>query len=481
MNVFSAFSGICATSVAAPSLGWTMVGYSEIAPFACTILAERYDATAPKYLADPDPRVIEEESYALLARLTAAERRLPAPARNWYARRRRRVLQKKIGMRASGLDKKEQRRLLDELLHSGFDIQYEAADRAIEERDRREQTLRSHEAMRVRSGGRVPNFGDLWSITDHDLEELGPVDVIVGGPPCQANSVAGRRYGLMDHRGAMMFGYADLIERMRRINGLKWVVYENVKGVLSDEENGFGHFLAALAGQPGHPLLPPGRKWSDTGRVSGPGGTMAWRVLDSQRFGVPQRRERVYLVAYLGDGSAPADPAEILSEPDAEAGCDLARDREGQAALSAACGGLELVVFMAGQSAKARSIAESATISPTLRSASSGSNQVPSVAYLLPEKANPLHIRQPALHPPAPCHIVRKLLPVECERLQGFPDGWTDVPDGNKAAKDGWRYGVLGNAMTVPVMRWIGERLNAAVEMATAEGKDAARVTRVPD
>lgn len=74
--------------------------------------------------------------------------------------------------------------------------------------------------------GTTPNFGDLWYITDADLEDLGPIDLLEGGSPCQAFSAAGKKDGLLDYRTAGLFGFMDLIERMKRINGLKWVLWK---------------------------------------------------------------------------------------------------------------------------------------------------------------------------------------------------------------------------------------------------------------
>jgi len=81
-------------------------------------------------------------------------------------------------------------------------------------------------------GGRVVNFGDVEQITDEDLLALGRVDVLEGGSPCQSFSVAGLRGGLGDHRGNLAFAFVELAARMRRINGLRFVIWENVLGVL---------------------------------------------------------------------------------------------------------------------------------------------------------------------------------------------------------------------------------------------------------
>lgn len=157
-------------------------------------------------------------------------------------------------------------------------------------------------AEEVLTEGSVVNFGDITQISDDDLRALGPVDVLEGSSPCQSFSIAGLRLGLDDDRGNLMLAFAQLAPRMREINGLRFVVWENVKGVLSDATNGFGCLLAAFGGGEA-PLVPPRGGWPNSGHMLAGATddvddiTVAWRVLNSERFDVPQRRERVFLVA----------------------------------------------------------------------------------------------------------------------------------------------------------------------------------------
>jgi len=133
----------------------------------------------------------------------------------------------------------------------------------------------------------VPNLGDMTKYKEWPLEP-GSIDILVGGTPCQSFSVAGLRKGLEDPRGSLMLTYLAIAEHFR----IPTLLWENVPGVLSS--NGgrdFGAFLGAL-GELGY-------RW-------------AYRVLDAQHFGVPQRRRRVFVVARLGDGE---HPAEVLFEP----------------------------------------------------------------------------------------------------------------------------------------------------------------------
>ena len=162
----------------------------------------------------------------------------------------------------------------------------------------------------------VPNHGDMTKLAALVLAGKIPApDVLVGGTPCQAFSVAGMREGLTDPRGALTIKYvelADAVDYVRAINGkpASVIVWENVPGVLSDKGNAFGCFLGALAGEDCE-LQPPGKKWQDAGCVYGSKRTIAWRVLDAQYFGLAQRRRRVFVVASARDGF---DPAEVLFE-----------------------------------------------------------------------------------------------------------------------------------------------------------------------
>jgi DNA (cytosine-5)-methyltransferase 1 len=191
----------------------------------------------------------------------------------------------------------------------------------------------------------VPNVGDMLRLPDMVAAgEVDAPDVLVGGTPCQAFSVAGKRGSLEDERGALTLAYVELaneVDAKRRARGDApcIIVWENVTGVLSTKDNAFGCFLAGLAGE-SEPLEPAGGKWSNAGAVFGPKRAVAWRVLDAQYFGVAQRRRRVFVVASARDGF---DPCEILFEreglrrdsaPSREAGQDAATDAGTGAAFS---------------------------------------------------------------------------------------------------------------------------------------------------
>jgi DNA (cytosine-5)-methyltransferase 1 len=162
----------------------------------------------------------------------------------------------------------------------------------------------------------TPNLGDMTKLGALVLAgKIEAPDVLVGGTPCQAFSVAGMRQGLLDPRGALTIKYVELADATDYVRAGNRkspcvIVWENVPGVLSDKGNAFGCFLGALAGEDCE-LQPSGKRWPDAGCVYGPKRTIAWRVLDAQYFGLAQRRRRVFVVASARDGF---DPTEVLFE-----------------------------------------------------------------------------------------------------------------------------------------------------------------------
>lgn len=162
----------------------------------------------------------------------------------------------------------------------------------------------------------VANLGDMTKIAAAvRAGDVAAPDVLVGGTPCQAFSIAGLRNGLDDERGQLTLSYVELanaIDDKRRERGEDEaiIVWENVPGVLSSKDNAFGCFLAGLAGESSE-LQPAGGKWTHAGCVSGPQRIIAWRVLDAQFFGVAQRRRRVFVVA---SSRKDVDPAAVLFE-----------------------------------------------------------------------------------------------------------------------------------------------------------------------
>ncbi|RXT61688.1 DNA cytosine methyltransferase [Pseudomonas syringae] len=179
---------------------------------------------------------------------------------------------------------------------------------------------------------RTPNLGDMTKLGALVLAgKIDAPDVLVGGTPCQAFSVAGMRQGMLDPRGALTIKYVELADavdhvRTSRNQPESVIVWENVPGVLSDKGNAFGCFLGALAGEDCE-LQPPGKRWQDAGCVYGPKRTIAWRILDAQYFGLAQRRRRVFLVA---SARADFDPTAVLFERESVRRDTAPRRGEGQ-------------------------------------------------------------------------------------------------------------------------------------------------------
>lgn len=158
----------------------------------------------------------------------------------------------------------------------------------------------------------VPNFGDMTTLPN--LLSAGLVeapDILCGGTPCQAFSVAGLRKSLDDARGNLSLTFCEIANAIDDARDTPAIIFwENVPGVLNTQDNAFGCFLAGLAGEDA-PLEPPGGKWANAGCVLGPRRTVAWRTLDAQWFGLAQRRRRVFVVA---SARTDFDPLSVLLE-----------------------------------------------------------------------------------------------------------------------------------------------------------------------
>ncbi|EJA5011210.1 Dam family site-specific DNA-(adenine-N6)-methyltransferase [Salmonella enterica] len=426
----------------------------------------------------------------------------------------------------------------------------------------------------------VTNLGDMTGIAAavHAGDVEAP-DVLVGGTPCQAFSIAGLRNGLADKRGQLSLSYVELanaIDDKRRERGEEEaiIVWENVPGVLSSKDNAFGCFIGALAGESCE-LQPAGGKWPNAGCVYGPSRIVSWRVLDAQFFGVAQRRRRVFVVA---SARKEFDPAEVLFEFDS-----MRRDtpprREPQTTVTTDTGsGVEggshwdnpanphptlnqsnniggigasnqevfsqrgamlvsgnysdisrtllakendstaedldtyILAYGGGNTGGNIDVATACTahgvrmdfdtetfavhgtqdpdtnheLAHTLGRNHGQENAIITEPYTMAirgrEEGSTVEVRNDgtanALLTPNGDRAgmgvgavgwgmqVRRLTPVECERLQGFPDNHTLIPWRGKVAADcpdGPRYKAIGNSMAVPVMRWIGERIAAAL------------------
>jgi len=340
----------------------------------------------------------------------------------------------------------------------------------------------------------VPNLGDMTQFKEWNYEE-GSIDLVVGGTPCQSFSVAGLRKGLEDPRGNLALTFCGILNKFRP----KWFVWENVPGVLSSGGGrDFGSFLGALVKL---------------------GYGFSYRVLDAQYFGVAQRRRRVFVVGHLGDWRP---TAEVLFESESlqrnikpsrkeeqdppgfiETGFGAYRQSTVGGTTKASGGvlggGSETFIHVADKAPKLTSSAAGisrvgndttadsqyiaqafhATQDPISgkKSPCLGATSKIGVAYnitfndangtrkdrpnggMYVNETNVSNTITQAGVGTFPTNMrVRRLTPIECERLQGFPDGYTDV---RETCPDGPRYKALGNSMAVPVMRWIGQRIEA--------------------
>ncbi|HCB1224458.1 TPA: phage N-6-adenine-methyltransferase [Klebsiella variicola subsp. variicola] len=360
----------------------------------------------------------------------------------------------------------------------------------------------------------VVNLGDMTKIAAAvRAGEVQAPDVMVGGTPCQAFSIAGMRNGLSDARGQLTLSYVELAnaiddKRIERGEEEAIFVWENVPGVLTSHDNAFGCFLAGLAGESCE-LKPSGGKWTHAGCVYGPQRTIAWIVKDAQYFGVAQRRKRVFVVASARKGF---DPCQVLFESEGVRR-DTPPSREPQTAVAALTArGVGTCGADDNQAQAGHIIAECANgdISHTLKAEGFDGSEdgtgrgIPVIAFgggntggnidvaaCLTAKGQRIdfEVETFAVHGTqdpdtnlelAHTHgrnhgqenaisngvLVRRLMPVECERLQGFPDNHTQISWRGKEATecpDGPRYRAIGNSMAVPVMRWIGERIASAL------------------
>jgi len=181
--------------------------------------------------------------------------------------------------------------------------------------------------------------------------------------------------------------------------------------------------------------------------------------LDAQYFGVPQRRRRVFVVAHLENGP---HPAEVLFEPESLRG-DTAKGGKARKGSPRGAGkGAPSGREPSRINCQPDGIAGTVSVKWVKGSGGpAGDEHYNMVVQPLVTDARGLGdgLVAPTLQPTLTM-AVRRLLPVECERLQGFPDDHTNIPWRGKPAPDGPRYKSMGNSMAVPVMRWIGERLD---------------------
>lgn len=268
----------------------------------------------------------------------------------------------------------------------------------------------------------TPNVGDMSNITElMQSNQIDLPDVLCGGTPCQAFSLAGWKNGLEDERGNLTLKFVEIAEKndcLRTEKGLSQSVifWENVEGVLKDKTNAFGSLVSSLAGLD---EVIENTKWSNSGLIRGPKRNVAWRVLDAKYFGVPQQRRRVYLLA----GGKDFNPEEVLFELNNGPLKELPKSE-----LKFTIDNHEFEVFR--------------EYTDCLYSAYGTKWNGNAAAY-----NGSLFVVQNGR--------IRRLTPLECERLMGFPDDYTNIEDAKRTP----RYQAIGNSWAVPVIKWIGERL----------------------
>ena len=156
---------------------------------------------------------------------------------------------------------------------------------------------------------RFPNMKHYGDISTIDGSELEPVDIISFGSPCQNLSVAGKREGLDGDRSSLFYEAIRIVKEMREATNGKYpryIVWENVPGAFSSNKGeDFKAVLTEICKVKDEQVsISKPAKWENAGRIMGDGFSIAWRLLDAQYWGVPQRRQRIYLVADFDGGSA---------------------------------------------------------------------------------------------------------------------------------------------------------------------------------
>lgn len=285
-----------------------------------------------------------------------------------------------------------------------------------------------------------PDTVQLGDINSIDATNLPHVDIITAGSPCQDLSVAGKRSGLHASRSGLFFKATDIVRRIRP----QFFAWENVTGAFSSNAgNDFRAVLEEILQEP----VPLPRYWSNAGLVDGRHCQLCWRVLDAQYFGVPQRRRRIFLIADFAGRRA----AKILFERKSLQG-DFATGTSKKRLATA----------------RTRTTADSAiysihgnTIDRQLQNGGNGKGILANTSYTLNTVDRHAvavfdnHWKDARLNPVGDVakNIIRRLTPLECERLQGLPDNWTN------SISDTQRYKALGNGMAQPCADWILQRI----------------------
>jgi DNA (cytosine-5)-methyltransferase 1 len=363
----------------------------------------------------------------------------------------------------------------------------------------------------------VPNYGDITAVDPH---RLAAVDLIFGGSPCQSFSSAGQREGL-DGESGLFWEFLRIADSQPRA----WILWENVPNVLSIDDG--KTFALILWGFTGYWPQVPADGWRNSGICTGPKRTIAWRVLDAEYFGVPQKRYRIFIVGHPVDRT---DCVEILFEPDSLSGNSASSTKTRQVAPSllakgpgvSRTGGSDLKFVGATLAAErdriisiqlahtaatnflwddvactldtggsiavyaprtARTLtaggktsgrrredddnivfAQSRDGSIALGGDGSGGIAKPLMASQGTEMQNYILPTSDDAMADEMLPMPRRLLPIEAERLQGIPDDWTRWRPNGQTLSDTARYRICGNGIAVPVVTWIAQRIQQAID-----------------
>ena len=289
----------------------------------------------------------------------------------------------------------------------------------------------------------IPNLGDMNDIPDLIREKRIEVpDLLCGGTPCQAFSLAGWKNGLNDDRGQLTLKYIDIlneIDTIREENNKQKAIFlwENVEGVLKDKTNAFGCFLSGLLGLD-EPICV--KKWTNAGIIYGKDRNIAWRVLDSKYFGLPQQRRRLYVIG----GGKNFNPVNLLFEIGSMMSDPFIQQEKTKAPLSLFD---ELkpkndIDFSLTREIDGYQIEVFRSYSDCLYAAYGTKWNGNAAAF-----NGSLFVAQNGK--------LRRLTPIECERLMGFPDNYTLIP----GCRDTQRYQAIGNSWAVPVIKWLASRM----------------------
>lgn len=356
-----------------------------------------------------------------------------------------------------------------------------------------------------------PIYTDIRNV---DGKKIEPVNIVTFGSPCQNLSVAGKQEGLKGKESCLFYEAIRIIREMReKTGGLypRYAVWENVPGAFSSSKG--QDFKAVLEAFLETEIpMPESGRWANAGMVRGDGRSVAWRVMDAQYWGVPQRRRRIFLVADFRGQSAP----EILFERESVSGDSAESGKTGKEAAESARDGIKstvpkitgtLCASGAGMNRPAGMANETDLVVAQCLTSGTGGRCNPEIETLIPVVFSPSGYSEYkegigtlranggdigggsemlividcrnlcenkvsatlqakgnggySLNYQNPVRIgcsVRKLTPLECLRLQGFPDDWLDGMD----LSDTVKYRIIGDSVAIPCVEFVLKRVGVA-------------------